>query len=86
MPDAFIWYHADRSKERDLQQWIDTVEAKAGVRGRLYIRIEQDQTTFMEAYTDVSRATIDRIEALAAASPIFQEITRRCESFMQITS
>ncbi len=86
MPDAFIWYHADKNKESDLHHWIDDVESEAGVRGRLYIRTEKDQTTFMESYPDVSRATIDRIEKLAAASPVFQDIDRRCESFIQITS
>jgi len=62
------------------------VEAKTGVRGRLYVRIEKDKTTFMESYADVSRTTIDRIEKLAASSPVFQDIDRRCESFIQITS
>jgi len=38
------------------------------------------------AYPDISRATIDRIEKLAASSPVFQSIDRRCESFIQITS
>jgi len=38
------------------------------------------------AYPDVFRATIDRIEKLAAASPVFQSIDLRCESFIQITS
>jgi len=86
MPDAFIWYHADKNMESDLQHWIDEVEAGAGVRGRLYIRIEKDKTTFMESYADISRATIERIEKLAASSPVFQDIDRRCESFIQITS
>jgi len=84
MPDAFIWYHADKNMESDLLGWIDEVEAETGVRGRLYIRIEKDKTTFMESYPDVSRATIDRIEKLAAASPVFQSIDRRCESFVKI--
>jgi len=56
------------------------------VRGKLYIRNEKDRTTFMESYADVSRATINRIEKLAASSPVFQDIDRRCESFIQITS
>jgi len=86
MPDAFIWYHADKNMESDLQRWIDEVEAGAGVRGRLYIRIEKDKTTFMESYADISRDTIERIEKLAASSPVFQDIDRRCESFIQITS
>jgi len=86
MPDAFIWYHADKNMEPDLQHWIDAVEDEAGVRGKLYIRTHQDETTFMESYSDVSRATIDRIEKLAASSPVFQDIERRCESFIQISS
>lgn len=86
MPDAFIWYHADKNMEPDLQHWIDAVEDEAGVRGKLYIRTHQDETTFMESYNDVSRATIDRIEKLAASRPLFENINRRCESFIQISS
>lgn len=85
MPDAFIWYHADQHLEPDLQQWMETVEEHAGVKGNLYVRIEADKTTFMERYADVSRATIDRIESLAAARPLFKQINRRCESFIQIS-
>jgi len=85
MPDVFIWYHADQQLEPALIDWIDCVETEAGVRGKLYIRTRQDKTTFMESYSDVSRATIDRIEKLAASSSLFQNIDRRCESFIQIT-
>jgi len=86
MPDAFIWYHADEKRESELLNWLDIVEQQAGVRGKLLVRIEKDKTTFMETYADVSRPTIDRIEKLAASSPVFQGIDRRCESFIQITS
>jgi len=85
MPDAFLWYHADAEREPALLNWIERVEAHAGVRGRLYIRKQEQRTTFMECYRDVSSATIRRIEALAAADPLFEQIERRCESFVEIT-
>jgi len=86
MPDAFIWYHADKKLEPELLDWINEVEAEAGVRGKLYIRNQQGETTFMESYIDVSRATIERIDKLATSHPLFENIHRRCESFIQITS
>ena len=84
MPDAFIWYHADQSRESELQQWMQKVEDQAGIKGDLYIRIDQEKSTFMETYHDVSRATIERIETLAAGHPVFDGIERRCESFIHI--
>ncbi len=84
MPDVFIWYHADQQLEPALTDWIDCVETEAGVRGKLFIRIEQNQTTFMETYADVSRATIERIEKLAATQACFKGVQRRCESFIEI--
>jgi len=86
MPDAFIWYHADDTLETELLHWLDEVESKADVRGKLFIRKADNQTTFMESYSDVTSATIKRIEKLAASNPVFQAIERRCESFIQITS
>jgi len=85
MPDAFIWYHADEKMEPELANWIDTVEQQAGVRGKLLIRKADDKTTFMETYTDVSSATISRIEKLAAKHVLFDTIERRCESFVRIS-
>ncbi|OIO73527.1 MAG: hypothetical protein AUJ57_04195 [Zetaproteobacteria bacterium CG1_02_53_45] len=85
MPDAFIWYHADDKLEAELMAWLDEAEAKAGVRGKLFIRKENEQTTFMETYSDVTSATIERIEKLAAETPLFANISRRCESFFEIT-
>jgi len=85
MPDVFIWYHADEKQESDLLNWLYIVEQKAGVRGKLFIRKAKDNTTFMETYSDVSRATIDRIKKLAASTPLFENIDRRCESFVEIT-
>ncbi|MDQ7000315.1 MAG: hypothetical protein Q9M12_05455 [Mariprofundus sp.] len=85
MPDAFVWYHAGEKQEPDLLNWLDTVEQQAGVRGKLFIRKTNGNTTFMETYSDVSRATIDRIEKLAASSPLFERIDRRCESFVEIS-
>jgi len=85
MPDAFIWYHADAKQEPELVNWLDTVDQQAGVRGKLFIRKTADETTFMETYSDVSRATINRIEKLAVSNPLFESIERRCESFIEIT-
>jgi len=85
MPDAFIWYHADKALEPELIAWVHQVEEQADVSGRLLFRIEQDKTTFMETYSDVSRATIERIEKLASENPLFADISRRCESFFEIT-
>jgi len=85
MPDAFVWYHAGEKQEPDLLNWLDTVEQQAGVRGKLFIRKTIGNTTFMETYSDVSRATIDRIEKLAASNPLFERIDRRCESFVEIS-
>jgi len=85
MPDAFIWYQADDTQEAALLTWLDDVEAGAGVRGKLYMRKQDDKTTFMEAYTDVSMATIKRIEKLAKKQPVFENTSRRCESFIEIS-
>ncbi len=82
MPDAFIWYHADEKHEANLINWLSTVEQQAGVQGKLFVRKENN--TFMETYSDVSQATIDRIEKLAASTPLFESIERRCESFVEI--
>jgi len=85
MPDAFIWYHADEKMEPALLEWMDTVQEKADVRGNLYIRKQDDKTTFMETYRDVSSATIKRIESMADKHAIFDRVERRCESFVEIT-
>ena len=84
MPDAFIWYHADEKLESKLMEWLDEAEEHAGVRGNLFVRKENEQSTFMETYRDVSSATIARIEALAAKKPLFKNITRHCESFQRV--
>ncbi|MDQ6981715.1 MAG: DUF4936 family protein [Mariprofundus sp.] len=84
MPDAFIWYHADEKDESKLINWLATVEQQAGVQGKLFVRKADNNTTFMEIYSDVSQATIDRIEKLAASTPLFEAIERRCENFVEI--
>ena len=84
MPDAFIWYHAEEKLESELMQWIDEVQEKADVQGKLYVRKESDKTTFMESYSDVTSSTIKRIEKMACENPLFANIERRCESFMRI--
>ncbi|MDQ6996176.1 MAG: hypothetical protein Q9M82_01795 [Mariprofundus sp.] len=86
MPEAFIWYHADENMEPAFIEWLEQVEEQADVRGKLFIRKENDKTTFLETYTDVSRATINRIEKMAVAQPIFNDIHRQCESFVEVTS
>jgi len=84
MPDAFIWYHANETLEPALLDWLKEVEEKADVEGKLYLRKEADKTTFMECYNDVTSSTIKRIEKLAMAYPAFEEIERRCESFIRV--
>jgi len=85
MPDAFIWYHADANKEPELLHWLELVHQQADVRGNLFIRNDEQKTTFMETYNDVSSATIKRIEKLAATYSLFEDIHRQCESFIKIT-
>ncbi len=85
MPDAFIWYHAEEKLESELMQWVDEVQKKADVQGKLYVRKENDTTTtFMESYSDVTSSTIKRIEKMASENPLFADIERRCESFVRI--
>ncbi|GAV20984.1 hypothetical protein MMIC_P1962 [Mariprofundus micogutta] len=84
MPDAFIWYHAHEKLESELMSWLDEIEDKAGVRGKLFVRKDDGKTTFMESYSDVTTSTITRIEKHAAQHPVFTNIERRCESFMRI--
>ena len=86
MPDAFIWYHANENQEPALVDWLVKVEEQADVRGKLFIRKEKDKTTFMETYTDVSSATINRIEKLASTQPLFATIHRQCESFVEVSN
>jgi len=86
MPDAFVWYHTDENKEPELLHWLDKVHEQADVHGKLFIRKEQDKTTFMEAYNNVSTATINRIEKMAANQVLFQDIHRQCESFVEVSN
>jgi len=89
MPDAFIWYHANENHEVELLNWLELVHDQADVRGKLFVRKDSDgdqtKATFMESYTDVSSATIKRIEKLAANQSLFDDISRQCESFVEIT-
>ena len=85
MPDAFIWYEADEKLEPKLLEWMQQIEAEAGIRGAFYIRKQDDgHATFMEAYNQITTATINRIERLAAKQALFKNIDRRCESFIRI--
>jgi hypothetical protein len=85
MPDAFIWYEADEKLEPALLDWMQQVETEADIRGAFYIR-KQDggRATFMESYCQITTATINRIERLAAKQALFKNIDRRCESFIRI--
>ena len=85
MPDAFIWYRASENLEPELQHWLDQVHDHAGVRGKLFVRKDENTSTFMETYADVSSATITRIEKLATNAPLFDNIDRRCESFIALS-
>jgi len=89
MPDAFIWYHADENHEAELLNWLELVHDQADVRGKLFVRKDSDgdqsKTTFMETYTAVSTATINRIEKLAANQTLFNDLQRQCESFVEVT-
>ena len=85
MPDAFIWYEADEKLEPALMQWMQHVEAEAGIKGAFYIR-KQDKghATFMEVYNQITTATVNRIERMAAKQALFKNINRRCESFIKV--
>jgi hypothetical protein len=85
MPDAFIWYEMDEKLEPALLNWMQQVEAEADIRGAFYIRKQDDgRATFMESYYQITTATINRIERLAAKQALFENIERRCESFIRI--
>ncbi|MFQ5581147.1 MAG: hypothetical protein ACE5F3_00785 [Mariprofundaceae bacterium] len=87
MSDLFIWYHAPASIEHDLLQWLEQL-SKQGIRGRLFVRHETEQTTFMEVYESVGSGTLDAIETEARQQPWYRHLRspRRCESFKEISS
>ena len=85
MPDAFIWYETDEKQEPALLDWMEQVEEAAGVKGALYIRKQENgRATFMEAYYQITTATVNRINRLAAKQTLFKNVERRCESFIRI--
>ncbi len=81
---AFVWYHAPAHLEPDFQQWIEQVKQQLNIQGKLYQRIEDKKTTFMEVFECVDLAMIEKIEQLAAQQDYFLGIERRCESFQRI--
>jgi hypothetical protein len=81
---AFIWYHAQADNKQDLQQWISFIESTLHVQGKLYQRIQNEKTTFMEVFECVDYAMIEKIEHLATQQDCFLGIERRCESFQRI--
>jgi len=80
---AFIWYHAEIERQPELLAWLEQVRQKTGVQGRLLVRRQTEQTTFMEIYDPIEPDLISRIEQMAATSPCFSGIQRRCECFME---
>ena len=85
-PSAFIWYHAESQQEKMFQSWIDEVHHRLGIQGKLYKRLQNEKTTFMEVFEHVDSATIKQIEQLATQQHCFKGIERRCESFERIES
>lgn len=84
MASAFIWYQTDSGREPELTAWLEEVKEITSIEGKLYIRNQNDKTTFMESYADLSQAMIERIEKLAAKQAVFADIERHCESFQPI--
>jgi len=83
---AFIWYHAPLEQAPVFQAWLSDIENTLNIRGKLYKRIENEKTTFMEVFEHVDSATIEKIEQLATQQHCFSGIHRQCESFERITT
>jgi hypothetical protein len=86
MPEStnlFIWYHADAELAPELHTWLAMLATRFGLHGRLYMRRNERQTTFMEVFEGVPADAATRIEALAASQAWHArlESARRCESF-----
>ena len=81
---TFVWYHAPTHLEPDFQQWIKQIKQQLNIQAKLYQRIENQKTTFMEVFECVDLAMIEKIEQLAAQQAYFLGIERRCESFQRI--
>jgi len=84
-PSAFVWYHAPNTQEGTFKQWISHLEASLKIQVKLYKRIQNEKTTFMEVFEHIDSATIINIEQLATQQTCFNGIHRQCESFERIT-
>ena len=83
---AFVWYHAESQQESVFQSWIEHVQSKLNIQGKLYKRMQNEKTTFMEVFEHIDCATIKQIERLATQQQCFHGIERRCESFERIVT
>lgn len=86
MPETtnlFIWYHAEAALAPELHAWLAILAERFGLHGRLYLRQNEHQTTFMEVFEAVPSDAAARIEALAASQAWHARLQspRRCESF-----
>lgn len=81
---AFVWYHAESQQENLFQAWIEHVQRELHVQAKLYKRMQNEKTTFMEVFEHIDCATIKHIERLATQQHCFDGIERRCESFERI--
>jgi len=66
--------------------WIHELKATLGIQGKVYKRLQNEKTTFMEVFEHIDCATIKQIEQLATQQHCFNGIERRCESFERIES
>ncbi|MDQ6955770.1 MAG: hypothetical protein Q9M21_01095 [Mariprofundaceae bacterium] len=83
---AFVWYHAEHQQERAFQAWLKHVQSELNIQAKLYKRMQNEKTTFMEVFEHVGCATIEKIEQLATQQHCFNGIHRQCESFERITT
>jgi len=83
-PSTFIWYHASSQQEGRFKAWINKLQTTLGIQGKLYKRLQNEKTTFMEVFEHIDSATIEHIEQLAEQQDCFNGIERRCESFERI--
>jgi len=85
MPELFIWYHAPAGIEGELRRWLGRLKIR-GIRGRLFVRHEEERTTFMEVYAAADDDMLATIESQAKQQTWYHTLQspRRCESFKEI--
>lgn len=83
---AFVWYHAEAALQPMLLDWLQRVENRIGIRGKLFLRRTEQKTTFMEVYDSVESGTLAQIEELAGQQPWIDELQspRRAECFNRV--